>query len=93
MLLINPVCSYRWMRPSSEAVESDQRSQKGMIAKKKKHLAIHILLPWEEQIAQLLHQGCSFRSMKYHKTFCVTWGELLNILPISLPKKKKDNCI
>lgn len=56
---------------------------------KKNQLTIRILLPWEEQVAQPLHQGCWFRTMECHKTFCVTWGKLLNILPISLPKKKK----
>lgn len=56
---------------------------------KKNHLTIRILLPWEEQVAQPLHQGCWLRTMECHKTFCVIWGKLLNILPIPLPKKKR----
>lgn len=47
------------------------------------------LLPREEQTAQPLPHGCWFRSMKCHKTSGVTGGELLNILPISFPEKKR----
>lgn len=54
MLLINPVCSYRWLRPSLVAVESGQHSQTGLMAGRR----IFSLLCSPPMGAQLLCQGC-----------------------------------
>lgn len=84
MLLINPVCSYRWMRPSSEAAESGQHSQAEMAGSKS-------IQPSRGRSRQPCHctRDADSGPPSTRKLFCVTWGRLLNVLPISLPKKRR----